>query len=141
MNKIVLVFLSFFLLMGCNSQEEKNAMIIERQKEEIATLEREIEELQLEKEALIKEVEYRKVTSGTAKYVITLEIKQRHYFDLGKALKDELNKIELQLPVDKEYYESLEVGDILDETFRMGSLLMEGSFGNWEIKVVKKEIQ
>lgn len=141
MNKIVLVFLSFFLLMGCNSQEEKNAMIIERQKEEIATLEREIEELQLEKEALIKEVEYRKVTSGTAKYVITLEIRQRHYFDLGKALKDELNKIELQLPVDKEYYESLEVGDILDETFRMGSLLMEGSFGNWEIKVVKKEIQ
>lgn len=141
MNKIVLVLLSFFLLMGCNSQEEKNAMIIERQKEEIATLEREIEELQLEKEALIKEVEYRKVTSGTAKYVITLEIKQRHYFDLGKALKDELNKIELQLPVDKEYYESLEVGDILDETFRMGSLLMEGSFGNWEIKVVKKEIQ
>src|SRR5690606_3510166 len=127
--------------MGCNSQEEKNAMIIERQKEEIATLEREIEELQLEKEALIKEVEYRKVTSGTAKYVITLEIRQRHYFDLGKALKDELNKIELQLPVDKEYYESLEVGDILDETFRMGSLLMEGSFGNWEIKVVKKEIQ
>lgn len=141
MNKIVLVLLSFFLLMGCNSQEEKNAMIIERQKEEIATLEREIEELQLEKEALIKEVEYRKVTSGTAKYVITLEIRQRHYFDLGKALKDELNKIELQLPVDKEYYESLEVGDILDETFRMGSLLMEGSFGNWEIKVVKKEIQ
>lgn len=141
MNKIVFVLLSFFLLMGCNSQEEKNAMIIERQKEEIATLEREIEELQLEKEALIKEVEYRKVTSGTAKYVITLEIRQRHYFDLGKALKDELNKIELQLPVDKEYYESLEVGDILDETFRMGSLLMEGSFGNWEIKVVKKEIQ
>lgn len=61
--------------------------------------------------------------------------------DLKKMMKDAMNAIELQIPVDKEYYDSLEVGDVLDDTFRMGSLLMEGSFGSWEITVIDKEIK
>lgn len=67
-------------------------------------------------------------------------IRRHHYFDLGKAIKDELNKIELQFPVNKEYYGRLDVGDTLEETFGIRSFLMEGFFGNWEIKVVKNEI-
>ena len=73
---------------------------------------------------------------------MTLEIKQTHYtIDLGQHLKDEMNEITIQIPVDKEYYDSVSVGTVIDDSFRMGSMIMKGSFGKWKVTVKDKSIQ
>ena len=51
-----------------------------------------------------------------------------------------MNDISIQVPVDKEYYDSLEIGDVIDDSFRMGSLVMSGSVGKWDITIEDKEI-
>lgn len=83
-----------------------------------------------------------KVENGTAKYIITFRIKQTHFtLDIGEHLKDSMNEITIDIPVDKEYYDSLSVGDIINDEFRMGSLIMHGSFGNWKVVVDNKAIK
>ena len=73
---------------------------------------------------------------------MTLEIKQTHYtLDLEQHLKDEMNEITIQIPVDKEYYDSVSVGTVIDDSFRMGSMIMKGSFGKWKVTVKDKSIQ
>lgn len=42
----------------------------------------------------------------------------------------------------KKYEEvCLRVGDTIDDSFRMGSFIFKGSFGNWDITVEDKCIQ
>jgi hypothetical protein len=43
--------------------------------------------------------------------------------------------------VDKEYYDSVEVGDTIADDFRVGSAIFKGSFGSWNISVENKEIR
>lgn len=84
----------------------------------------------------------KKEENGTAKYVLTLEIKQSHFtLDISEHLKDSMNAIEIQIPVDKEYYDSVEVGQNIADEFRMGSLVFKGTFGDFKVSVIKKEIQ
>ena len=48
--------------------------------------------------------------------------------------------LSIQIPVDKEYFDSVNVGDVIDDRFRMGSLIFKGSFGSWDITVEDKQI-
>ena len=123
------------MLTGCgDNREDLNA--------EIDGLKAEISELENQRESLKSEIADIKVENGTAKYVITFNIKQSHFtLDLSEHMKDEMNDISIQIPVDKEYYDSVEVGDTIADDFRMGSLVMKGSFGSWDITVEDKEIQ
>lgn len=76
------------------------------------------------------------------KYVVTFRIKQSHFtLDIGEHIKDSMNEITIEIPVDKEYYDSVSVGDTVNDDFRVGSLIMHGSFGNWKVTVDKKEIR
>ena len=123
------------MLVGCgDNREYLNA--------EIDGLKAEISELENQRDVLKSEIADIKVENGTAKYVVTFNIKQSHFtLDLSEHMKDEMNDISIQIPVDKEYYDSVEVGDTIADDFRMGSLVMKGSFGNWDITVEDKEIQ
>lgn len=123
------------MLVGCgDNREYLNA--------EIDGLKAEISELENQRDVLKSEIADIKVENGTAKYVVTFNIKQSHFtLDLSEYMKDEMNDISIQIPVDKEYYDSVEVGDTIADDFRMGSLVMKGSFGNWDITVEDKEIQ
>jgi len=97
--------------------------------------------LKAEKERLKSEVTEMKKEHGLEKYVITLRISQRHItLDISEHLKDSLNDIEIQIPVDKEYYDSLEIGDTIDDSFRVGSLIMKSSWGSRNVQVINKEI-
>lgn len=79
---------------------------------------------------------------GLEKYIVTFEIKQKHYsLDIGQHLKDNINAITIQIPVDKDYYNQINIGDTIADDFRMGSLVMSGSFGSWNITVQNKEIK
>ena len=123
------------MLTGCgNNREYLN--------EEIDGLKVEISELENQRDLLKSEIVDIKVENGTAKYIVTFNIKQNHFtLDLSEHMKDEMNDISIQIPVDKEYYDSVEVGDTIADDFRMGYLVMKGSFGNWDITVEDKEIQ
>lgn len=136
MKKIIFVCMFFFAIAfcGCTPTEEEL-------ESRVAELQSEIELLQQEKESLENEIVDIKVEKGTAVYVVTLSIKQKHHsFDISEHLKDEMNEIFLSIPVTEEYYNSVEVGDSLSEEFRAGSFLFKGSFGSWKITIEEKQI-
>ena len=82
-----------------------------------------------------------KAEGSKERYVVTFNIAQSHFtLDLKEHLKDALNDIEIQIPVDKEYFDNVEIGDVINDEFRTGSLLLKGSFGNWKVTIVNKEI-
>lgn len=132
---LFLVISFVFCLSGCTENPE----VLEQKITELKT---QINELEIEKKNLEENVSSVKVDKGVAKYVVTLEIKQTHYtLDLEQHLKDEMNEITIQIPVDKEYYDSVSVGTVIDDSFRMGSMIMKGSFGKWKVTVKDKNIQ
>lgn len=131
----LVVCITLMMFSGCVTQDEYLEQRCEQLREEISLL-------QEEKSMLEKEIVDTKVENGTAKYIITFRIKQTHLtLDIGEHLKDSMNEITIEIPVDKEYYNSLSVGDVINDDFRMGSLVMHGSFGSWRITVANKEIR
>lgn len=95
----------------------------------------------LESEIVLLEEEWQdmKLLTGEAKYVITLKI--THEF--GTGLRSRLCgpvSMTVQLPVDKEYYDYVEIGSVLHDDFKMGKFTWAGSSGDWEIVVTDKEI-
>lgn len=132
---IALIVIIAVTLSGCSETETVT-------NEDIAKLESEIAQLEAERDRLNEEILNTKIDNGLAKYVITFNIKQSHFsLDLGEHLKDAMNDISIEIPVDKEYYDSVEVGDVIDDSFRMGSFIWKGSFGNWKVTVESKGIR
>ena len=132
---IVLIAMIAITLSGCSKTETVT-------NEDVAKLESEIAQLEAERDQLNEEILNTKIDNGLAKYVITFNIKQTHFtLDIGEHLKDAMNDISIEIPVDKEYYDSVEIGDTIDDSFRVGSFIWKGSFGNWKVTVESKEIR
>lgn len=132
---IALIVIIAVTLSGCSETETVT-------NEDITKIESEIVQLEAERDRLNEEILNTKIDNGLAKYVITFNIKQSHFsLDLGEHLKDAMNDISIEIPVDKEYYDSVEVGDVIDDSFRMGSFIWKGSFGNWKVTVESKDIR
>ena len=132
---IALIVMIAVTLSGCSKTETVS-------NEEITKLESEIAQLEAERDRLNEEILNTKIDNGLAKYVITFNIKQTHFtLDIGEHLKDAMNDISIEIPVDKEYYDSVEVGDTIDDSFRVGSFIWKGSFGNWKVTVESKDIR
>lgn len=111
-------------------------------RQEIMGLQEQRAYIESEIDALNNVVVERKDEMGTAKYVLTLELRQSHFsFDVTEHFKDALNTMEIQIPVDKEYYEAVEIGQDIVNEFRMGSFVFKGSAGNFKVTVKDKEIQ
>ena len=76
------------------------------------------------------------------RYVIEFKLKQTHFtLDLGQHAKDAMNTIIFELPVDKDFYDSVQEGDVIVNKLRSGSLIISGSFGKWKMIVNKKTIR
>ena len=132
---IVLIAMITITLPGCSKTETVT-------NEDIAKLESEIAQLEAERDRLNEEILDTKIDNNLAKYVIVFNIKQTHFtLDIGEHLKDAMNDISIEIPVDKEYYDSVEVGDTIDDSFRVGSFIWKGSFGNWKVTVESKDIR
>lgn len=125
---VVLIVMMAITLSGCYKTETVT-------NEDVAKLE-------AERDQLNEEILNTKIDNGLAKYVITFNIKQTHFtLDIGEHLKDAMNDISIEIPVDKEYYDSVEVGDTIDDSFQVGSFIWKGSFGNWKVTVESKGIR
>ena len=132
---IVLIAMITITLSGCSKTETVT-------NEDVAKLESEIAQLEAERDRLNEEILDTKIDNNLAKYVIAFNIKQTHFtLDIGEHLKDAMNDISIEIPVDKEYYDSVEVGDTIDDSFRVGSFIWKGSFGNWKVTVESKDIR
>jgi hypothetical protein len=75
------------------------------------------------------------------RYLVTLQVKESHFtLNLMTHIKDSCNAMELTLPVDKKFFDSVQEGQKIDSSFKTASLIMRGSFGKYVVTVLKKEI-
>lgn len=82
------------------------------------------------------------VTTSSNRYIVTFELAQSHFtLSIRQHIADSMNTVKFDVPVDKEYYDSVKVGTVVNNDFRTGSLLLKGSFGNWKVTVVNKEVK
>jgi hypothetical protein len=78
----------------------------------------------------------------TPKYVLGIRLEQSHFtLDLTEHAKDAMNAIEFEIPVDKDYYNSVSVGEEIVDDFRVGSFIFNGSLGDWEMTVEHKHVR
>lgn len=128
-------------LTGCSKEDALSADIIDLENR-VSELEREVFSLEEQKNALLSEIKDIKVENGVAKYIVTFNIRQSHFtLDISQHMKDAMNDISIQIPVDKEYFDSVEVGDTIADDFRVGSFIFKGSLGNWDVTVEDKEVR
>ena len=144
MKKVILVILAIIMLfsfVSCTKSEKSLNKDVAQLEAKVSALENEISELEAERNSLKEEIIDTQAKNGTVKYVVTFKIKQTHFtLALTEHFKDALNDISISIPVDKEYYDSVEIGDEIDDSFRLGSFIFKGSFGSWDVSVKDKEI-
>ena len=105
--------------------------------DQYAALQEEVAELESYRDSLKDMIEQ----EDRPAYVITFEVSQSHLtLDIGTLIKDAMNTTEFEVMVDKRYYDSVEIGQSINSDFRIGSLLMKGSVGSWDIKVADKKV-
>jgi len=152
MKKIMLVAVMFIavLFTSCET-EEKVQSDIDKLRSERTELQVEVSDLNtsvFQSESTIQKQEEQLKELGiyldgdTPKYIIKIQLKQSHFsLSIKKHVKDAMNKIEFEMPVDKEFYDSIEIGDKLANNFRVGSLIMYSSWGSWNVKIIGKRME
>lgn len=76
------------------------------------------------------------------KYILKLKLKQASFsLSVKKHIRNAMNAIEFELPVDKDFYDSVSEGTEIVDKFRFGSLVLYGTLGDWEMTVRGKEIR
>ena len=154
MRKLFYILTAMFLITSCESKQDIKEDIdeLERQRNylvqesthyrsEKIQYYNEVERLKSEVSDLEKEMSI--LESGESpKYILKLRLKQsRVSLDLFEHAKDAMNAIEFEIPVDKEFYNQVSVGDEIVDNFRAGSFIINGYFGSWDMKIKGKEIR
>lgn len=147
MKNLFTIVLFVLTLSSCVNYDE-NAETAKRQfykyQNELSSLSKEIEVLKHDKELLMNECKTLNILKEgkTPHYVITLGIKQTSYsLDLGEHIKNDLNAIRIEIPVSKDFYDSVDKGDYISNEMRMGSLILRGTFKKIKIKVIDKQLK
>ena len=142
MNKklISILLICLIFLTSCGNGNLKAER--ENLETEISELEEDIRTLQIEKNSIEKLIQDLREENSIPNYIVTFEIGQQHItLDIGDLLKDAINKTELEVMVSKEYYDAVDVGTVVNDDFRVGSLALKGSFGTWKVEVIDKRIE
>lgn len=142
MNKklISILLICIIFLTSCGNGNLKAER--ENLETEISELEEDIRTLQSEKNSIEKLIQDLRKENDIPNYIVTFEIGQQHVtLNIGDLLKDAINKTELEVIVSKEYYDAVEIGTVVNNDFRVGSLALKGSFGSWIIEVIDKRIE
>lgn len=148
-NNLFLILVSF-LFISCETKQDITDDIT-RLKNEKYNIQQEINTLnnsniQVKNEAFklnekLKELKI--YDSGkTPRYVLKIRLKQNRFsLDIGEHMKDAMNAIEFELPVDEEFYNDVSIGTTITDQFRAGSFLLKGSFSSWNMTVTDKNIR
>lgn len=75
-------------------------------------------------------------------YIVQLEIKQSTFtLDIFEHIKNKINAVRLEIPVDKKFYDSVKIGQEINSSFKYGSLAFNGDFSTLKVRVVGKRVQ
>lgn len=150
MKKILLIIVTALVMTSCYTNEDKENLqkecrALEMQK---ANLNQEISGLRSRKTTLYNEVndlekEKSALTNGREiLYIVKFEIKQGTFtLDPFEHIKNSMNAIEVEIPVNKDYYNKLSVGQDITDAFKYGSLIMDGDFSTLHMRVKSKRIE
>ena len=150
MRYIWLLILGLCILCSCNTEGQRDAL-----REECESLRAEVRHLRSETYTLDTRVsalkrdirdlenERKALQSGREpRYIVKFEIKQGTFtIDLGEHIKNNMNAIEVEIPVNKEFYNRLSIGQDLTDSFKWGSLVFDGDFSNLHMRVKAKRIE
>ena len=145
------MFIAFAItLTACYTDEDKAKLqeeckVLVQQKKNLQTnvlkLYKDIDALNTE----INELKFQKNTLKTGReinYIVKFRIKQSTFtLDIFEHIKNGVNAIELELPVNKAFYDRVSVGTKISKSFKMGSLIFDGDFSNLNITVIGKRIE
>lgn len=143
MKRIVILFMTALVLVSCSTVEDKLQLTRECQnlmerndklRSEMKTLQANVTSLYQEKTALMSNKE--------PKYIVKFEIKQGTFtLDIGEHIKNQINAIEVEIPVSKDFYYSLSLNQDLTDNFKYGSLIFNGDFSKLHMRVINKRIE
>ena len=149
--KRFLVFAMFAVIFtACYTDDDKNRLQLEckalaQQKENLQST---VSRLNNSKTYLLKQIHDLQIqksayeTGREIKYIVKFRIKQSTFtLDIGEHIKNGMNAIELELPVNKSFYDKVSVGTEISNSFKMGSLLFNGDFSNLHMTVTGKRIE
>ncbi len=151
MKNILLIFALLTLMVACETPEsvKKDLARLKQEREvlqtEISMMNANLSSINGDMQRLADSVKVLRIIVETGKqptYVLKLRLKQSHTtLSISQHMKDNMNAIEFELPVDKNFYHNVKIGtDIVDE-FRVGSMVFSGSYGSWNMSVIDKEIR
>lgn len=135
-----------YILSNQESRERNDLLINERK-----SLERDItnakninNSLTIQNNNLKNEVNSNKFALASSKniYIVKIKIHQTTYtLDLGEYVKNKINDIDFEIPVDKSYYDNCKIGQkVTDPGLKIGSLIMDGDFSKLKVTIIGKRI-
>lgn len=150
MKKFIIIFAVLIGLSACYTEEDKKVLqkeCIELQKKKsdlwrqidstcriLGDYQKEVKNLQAEKLAL--------QNGRDPKYIIKVKIKQGTFtLDPFEHIKNEANAMEMELPVDKDFYNKAVIGTDLLDKLKVGSLLVNGDISWLHFKIIDKYIK
>lgn len=151
---MIRLFLPLFLCLSCTPTPEDAQEL----RAEIAQLEVDRERTRHERDALFMERESLLVDvqdlqqqvaqlaveakGGEIRYILKVRLSQSHLsLDPLVHAKDALNAVDFELVTDRTSFHAANPGQALLESFRGGSALLNGSWGDWEITVIGKRTE
>lgn len=134
--KVIIMILTLLLCASCAScmtkEEELTAEVIELESRK-DRLEVEVADLEAKKSQLQEDITNIKVENNIAKYIITIEIRQPFHLSW--------DPLKTEIPVSKEFYESVAVGEVIETKWTHLSVGSESGRVRMEIVVRDKEIR
>lgn len=148
---ILLLTIISFSIVSCENKESLNKELEQLRTERTALLSElnqlnsdvSINKQQIEtQKSELDELGLLKKDNSNVKHIVKFKLKQSHVsLSISKHIKDAANAIEFEMPVDKEYYDKLKIGQNIVDEFRIGSAVLYGSFGSWKMTVLEKRME
>lgn len=150
MKKYFIFLIALVCLTSCYTTEDQKRLQQECRElnNQKYSLYQEINGLRESKTTLSKEVSDLRTEKGiaskgrTPQYLVKFKIKQGTFsLSIGEHIKNEANAIEMEMPVSREFYNQLSVGDDLLDNFKAGSFWIDGDLSWLHMKVISKRIK
>jgi hypothetical protein len=169
MRKLFIILALLALLVGCNGDEIKklkaeNASVtakLKKSNDTIRMYNMPLEDIEIKRQTVLSiqsQIKQGHKTLGMLKhdtnwvkyinsgkepaYILTLKFKKKRVnpFDVGGAIKDEMNSFEFDIPVDKRFYDKQRVGATVADKFKTASFFLGGKMQSLGITVVNKRM-
>jgi len=72
-------------------------------------------------------------------YMVELDIRNSSFsLSIGKHIRNAMNAFQMEIPVDKDFYDKVHEGEELESHFKAASFFMKGSISSMKVTVVRK---